>query len=227
MISRLALSLVLALCFCANAASGTVAIGDVSVTYAVPTEFTRADGLFPLDLKDLDKEFSMNTVVFAVFIPEVDLKIRQNDRRAVPNWYVHLTYDDIFSNISIDRISFNIVTWLVKKVIGKQYNNASFIEKLETIISGALNRKLKIHSMTQEGFVDDKPRYRSILAYGRGELEGDSGQEEVELATLTTFYIDQGKLITIIQACRIGSEKELPTFTEKALRIAAEISGRQ
>ena len=226
MIVRLALSLALALCFCANAASGTVAIGDVSVTYTVPAKFTRADGLFPLDLKALDKEFSMNTVVFAVFIPEIDLKTRQNDRRAVPGWYVHLAYDDIFSNISIDRMGFNIATWLIKKVVGKQYNNADFIEKLEAVISGALNRKLKIHSMTQEGFVDDKPRYRSILAYGRGELEGDSGPEEVELATLTTFFMDQGKLITIIQACRIGSEKELPAFTEKALRIAAEISGR-
>jgi len=225
-IGRLALSLALALGICADAAGEAVAIGDVSVTYAVPAEFTRADGLFSLNLKDLDKEFSMNTVVFAVLIPETDLKVRQNDRRAVPSWYVHLAYDDIFSNISIEHVGFNIITWLVKKVIEKQYENASFIEKLEAVISGALNRKLKIHAMTQEGFVDGEPRTRSILAYGRGELEGDPGPEEIELATMTTFFMDQGKLITIIQACRIGSEKDLPVFKEKALRIAAEISGR-
>jgi hypothetical protein len=66
-----------------------------------------------------------------------------------------------------------------------------------------------------------------MLAHGRGELEGDSGPEEMRLATLTTFFVAQGRFITIVQACRIKSEKELSAFTEKALRISAEISGQQ
>lgn len=224
---RLALLLVLAFCFCANAASETIAIGDVSVTYEVPAGFARADELFPLNLKDMDKNFGLNTVVFAVLVPEEDIKIRKNDPRAIPRWYVHLAYDTFFSKHTIDNTGFIATTWLIKNVIGTQYDSADFIKKLEAVISGALNRELKIHAMTQKGFVDDAPRHRSMLAYGNGELEGQSGAEKVELATLTTFFMDQGKLVTIIQASRIESEKELPAFTEKALRIAAEITRRQ
>jgi len=224
---RLALSLLLAFCFCANAASETIVIGDASVTYAVPAGFARAGELFPLDLKDMDKGFGLNTVVFAVLVPEEDIRIRQNDPRAIPRWYVHLAYDTFFSKHSINNAGFMATTWLIKNVIGKQYDSADFMKKLETVISGALNRKLKIHAMTQKGFVDDKPRYRSMLAYGNGELEDESGTEKVELATLTTFFMDQGKLVTIIQASRIESENDLPAFTEKALRIAEEITRRQ
>jgi len=115
----------------------------------------------------------------------------------------------------------------VKNVVGTQYANAGFIGKLEDIISGALNRKLTIQSMSQKGFVEDKPGYRSLLAYGSGELAGGLGLDKGHLATMTTFFMDHGKLITIIQACRIESEKGLPVFTEKALRIATEITGRQ
>ena len=222
--TRLALLLVLAFCFCANAAAETIAIGNVSVAYAIPAGFARADKLFPLNLKDMDKDFGLNTVVFAVLVPEEDIKIRQNDHRAIPRWYVHLAYDGFFSKHSIDNTGFTVTTWMMKNMIGEQYKNAGFIKKLETVISGALNRKLKIHAMTQKGFVEDKPHHRSMLAYGHGELEGESGAEKVELATLTTFFMNQGKLVSIIQASRIESEKELPAFTERALRIAAEIT---
>jgi len=225
--SRLMFLFALALCFCADAMSETVSIGNASIAYTVPAGFVRAEKLFSPNLKEMDKAFKVDTVVFAVFVPETDFKIRQNDRRAVPHWYVHLAYDNFFSKHSIDRASFAAITWLVENGIAQQYDSAGFIKKLDTVISGTLNRKLKIRSMTQKGIVEDKPRYRSMLAYGRGVLEGDSGSEEIELATLTTFFLDQGKLVTILQASRIESEKDLPVFTEKALRLAAEITARK
>ena len=224
---NLALALVMLFCVCAAARADVVRIGGSSLSYAVPTGFARADGLFPMDLEALDREFGMDTVVFATFIPEADLEARRKDPRFVPSWYVHLAYDAIFSKLSIGDTMFSTATGLVRRVIGKQYADAGFIKKLEGLISGALNRKLTIESMTQKGIVDEKPRYRSILAYGHGKLENDAGaMEDVSLATLTTFFLDNGKLVAIIQANRIRSEEDLPAFTEKALGIAAEITGR-
>lgn len=219
-------SLALLLCLCANAYGETVRIGNADIAYSLPAGFAKADGLFPMDLRDLDEEFGMKTVVFATFIPEADVEPRQNDSRAVPSWYAHMAYDAIFSKISLGNTGFVTTVWMVGNVIAKQYANPDFVGKLENVIAGALNRKLTILSMTHKGVVEDRPRYRSMLAYGLGELEGDNGMEPVALATMSTFFLEQGKLIVIIQACRIDPEDDLSAFTGKALRIAGEISGR-
>ncbi len=219
-------ALVLLLCLCGNAHGETVSIGGKSVSYALPWGFFRADGLFAIDLKELDREFGMDTVVFATFIPGTDLDARKRDRRFVPSWYAHLVYDSIFSKVSIGEAGFVVTTALVESVIAKQYAEPAFREKLGAVIAGALNRRFSVRSMTHKGFVEKELGYRSMLAYGQGELEGKTGMEPVNLATMTTFFLSEGKLTTIIQACRITSEQDLPSFTEKALRIAAEISGR-
>ena len=220
-------ALALFFCVCGNAHGETVSVGGKSVSYQTPSGFARADGLFDINLTELDKEFGMNTVVFATFIPDTDLDSRRRDRRFVPSWYAQLAYDGIFSKLSIGETRFAIVTRLVESVIGRQYAAQPFREKLGSIIAGALNRKIVVHTMTHKGFVEKEPGHRSMLAYGQGELEGETGMEPVNLATMTTFFMSEGKLITIIQACRIASEQDLPVFTEKALRIAAEIRTNQ
>ena len=219
-------ALVLFFCLCGDAYGETVDIGGKSIPYQAPAGFSRADGLFNIHLKELDKEFGMDTVIFATFIPAMDLDARGRDTRYVPSWYAQLAYDRIFTRLGIGEAGFIVVTELVESVIGKQYANPAFREKLGAVIEGALNRKLVVQAMTHKGFVEKKPGYRSMLAYGHGEMEGETGMEPVNLATMTTFFVSGGKLITIIQACRVASDQALPAFTEKALRIAAEISGR-
>ena len=66
-----------------------------------------------------------------------------------------------------------------------------------------------------------------MLACGYGKLETETGTEDFSIAILTTLYLTQGKLMIILQAGRIQSEKDLPAFTRKALRIAAEIAGQK
>ncbi|MDR3322796.1 MAG: hypothetical protein LBS89_01140, partial [Zoogloeaceae bacterium] len=211
----------------APAASGeTVQIGNAAVAFASPQGFSRADALFPIDLTRMDGEFGTNTVVFAQFVPTEEIAIREADVLAIPSWYAHLSYDDIFSRVSIGKTGFIVTTYLVEKTVARQYGKADFLRELETIISGALSRrKIIITFMTHKGFVEKKPGFRSMLAYGRGQVATKEGMEDFQLATLTSFYLSEGKLLTLIQATRIQDEKDLPLFTAKALRIAAEMTG--
>jgi hypothetical protein len=214
----------------------TVRIGEASIHYTRPEGFVRADGLFPLDLSELDETFGLKTIVFAQFIPETDRDIREKNPRAVPGWYAHLACDDLFFRHSLNNAGFSVTTFLVEKVVAGQYRQPEFLMKLERLIGNTLGRKLDIRAMTQKGFVEKEPGYRSMLAYGHGVLEADevdakdvedAAAETFIMASLTTFYLTEGKLITLLQASRISSEADLPAFTQKALRIAAEIFGRE
>jgi hypothetical protein len=201
-------------------------LSDSVFSYTSPAGFARADGLFAVDLDELDEEFGLNTLIFAQYIPEADIPIRKNDPRAVPAWYVHLAYDGKYSSVRFGKTLFRSTSYAVGKILARQYGKPEFTSKLETLIGGALNRKVVIESMAQKGTVERKPGLRSLLAYGHGKLEGNDGEmEDFTMASLTTFYLVQGHWLTIVQASRIRSEADLPAFTQKALRIAAEIRG--
>jgi hypothetical protein len=229
---RFLIPLLLVLCLCPAAAEetvqiGTVQIGKVSINFVNPEGFRRADALFPVDIAATDNKFGLNTIIFAKFIPEEAFAVRETDARAVPSWYIHLAHDKYFYEHGINKPVFRSITYLTDKILARQYKNADFIQTLETVIAGALRRRITLHSMTQKGFVEKKPEWRSMLACGYGKLETETGTEDFSIATLTTLYLIQGKLIIILQAGRIQSEKDLPAFTGKALRLTAEIADRK
>jgi hypothetical protein len=226
------LCLRLALLLFLNALPGawadTLTLGEDVVSYTAPAGFVRADGLFALDLADLDDEFGLDTVIVAQYIPEADAPVRENDRRAIPAWYAHLAHDGKYSRSRLGETLFAAVSHLIGKILARQYGKAEFTGKLEALIGPALGRRIVIESMTQEGFVEKSPGLRALLAHGHGWLEGDNGEmEPFAMASLTTFYLVQGHWLTIVQASRIHSQADLPAFTQKASRIAAEIRGQK
>ena len=221
---HLAAFLLLILCLLTPAHAETVGIGNATIPYAAPEGFRRVDGMFPLQLADLDAQFGMNTVIFAQYVPAAYAEIRQKDAQALPLWYIHLAYDSFFSKVSIGRASFASTTWLVESVLAKQYADKNFLQKLEDLIAGAINRKIAIETMQHHGVVEKKSNSRSLLALGHSKLETASGMVDFTFATMTTFCLVQGKLLTIVQIGQLQSEAELPAFTQKALRIAAQIS---
>jgi hypothetical protein len=224
--SRQFLLAMLFLFFNSGAWAEELTLSDSVLSYTPPAGFARADGLFVVDLDELDEEFSLNTIIFAQYVPEADIPIRKNDPRAVPAWYVHLAYDDKYSRVRFGKTLFRTTSYAIAKILARQYGKPEFTGKLETLIGGALHRKIVIESMAQQGTVERKPGLRSLLAYGHGKLEGNDGEmEDFTMASLTTFYLAQGHWLTIVQASRIRSEADLPAFTQKALRIAAEIRG--
>jgi hypothetical protein len=210
-----------------GARADAVRLGDAVLPYTHPAGFARADDLFAIELADLDKEFGLDTVIFAKYIPEADAPMRENDRRAIPSWYVHLAYDGKYSRSRLNETFFDVIGYLIGNVLARQYGEPEFTGKLEAIIGNALRRKIVIESMAQKGLVKKEAGLRSLLAYGHGQLEGEDGRmEHFAMASMTTFHLTQGHWITIVQASRIRSEADLPAFTQKALRIAAEIRGR-
>jgi hypothetical protein len=224
---RLRLALLLFLNALPGAWADTLTLGEDVVSYTAPAGFVRADGLFALDLADLDDEFGLDTVIVAQYIPEADAPVRENDRRAIPTWYAHLSHDGKYSRSRFGETLFSAVSYIIGEILARQYGKPEFTGKLETLIGHALGRGFVIESMTQKGFVEKSPGLRALLAYGHGRLEGDDGEmEPFAMASLTTFYLAQGHWMTIVQASRIRSQADLPAFTQKALRIAAEI-GRQ
>ncbi|MDR1887921.1 MAG: hypothetical protein LBQ81_00800 [Zoogloeaceae bacterium] len=206
----------------------TVELGDATIPYAAPAGFARADGLYPLDLSGLDQEFDLHSIVFAQYVPAADIPVRQNDPRAIPSWYVHLAYDDEYSRYTLNEWLFAIVAFFIDKSLVRQYDKPTFTRKLESVIGGALRRKITIEAMTQKGFVDKKTTLRSMLAHGQGLVEsnnGDNGKmERYVMACMTTFYLREGRWLTILQGARLQSEADLPAFTTRALRIVAEIT---
>ncbi|MDR3213468.1 MAG: hypothetical protein LBT71_06070 [Azoarcus sp.] len=203
----------------------TVRLGDTDLPYSPPAGFVRADGLFAVDLADLDKEFGLHTVIFTKYIPVADAPIREKNGRAIPSWYSHLTYDDKYSRYALGETVFGLISHFVGKAVASQYDKPAFIHQLEAVVSGVLKRKIVIASMTPKGFVEKKPGLYSMLAYGHGQVETDGGgTENFAMANMTTFYLARGRFVTIVQGSRIRSEAGVPAFTQKALRIAAEIS---
>lgn len=98
--------------------------------------------------------------------------------------------------------------------------------EIETIVGKALRRKIIIESLKQKGFVDKRPGFRSLLYYVQGHLEADDNRlEKVSLASITTFYRVEGKMVAVVQVAVIQSEDDLPAFTDKALRLAESITG--
>jgi hypothetical protein len=206
------------------ALADTARIGDAVIPYTAPVGFVRADSFYPIDLADLDQQFDLHTVIFAQYVPAADISIRKENPRAIPSWYVHLAYDSKYSQSRIDGWLFNIAAPIIDKLITHQYGKQAFTHKLETILGGALRRKITIESMTQKGLVEKTPRLRSMLAYAQGTVENDNGKmERFAMASLTTFILIEGRWITVLQGARIPSEADLPAFTAKARRIAAEI----
>jgi len=204
-------------CLLLAAPSGAevVTIGTTDIPYETPRGFARADALFPLPLKELDKEFGMQTVIFAKYVPVAYLATQKMDQEALPDWYIHLTYDEKLSKIPLLRMGFVAITALVNKIIAHAYDSDAFIGKLEKIFCQALGRKVTITVMTQKGFVEGKSR--SMLATGGAMIEGKTAPIELRIASMTTFVLTQYKLITVTQIGRINSDADLPIFTQQAL----------
>ncbi|MDR2208957.1 MAG: hypothetical protein LBE22_08315 [Azoarcus sp.] len=215
--------LLLLLFFTASSEAETVTIGTASIVYETPQGFVRADELFPVQLDELDKKFGLNTVLFAKYAPAAYPAIRKADPEALPDWYVHLAYDEKYSKIPLLRPGFVAMTALVGKVIGSKYASDDFKRKLENVFSRAIGRNLTITNLTQKGFVEKKGNARSMLATGHAVIEGKSGSLDMRIATMTTFVLDQYKLITIVQIGRIGSDADLPVFTREALDRVSQI----
>jgi hypothetical protein len=201
----------------------TVTIGTTSIAYEAPQGFARTDTLFPVKLEELDEEFGMHTVVFAKYVPAAHLEARKADSEALPDWYIQLAYDENFSKLPLVRPGFIVVTALVDKVIAREYASDAFIGKLENVFSGAIGRKLTITGMTQKGFVEKKGKTHSMLATGYAVIEGKSGPLDFPIGSMTTFILEQYKLITMIQIGRIGSDADLPAFTQQALDRASRM----
>jgi hypothetical protein len=212
--------------FFASAGAETVTIGTAVITYEEPQGFVRADALFPLQLDELDAEFGMRTVVFAQYVPAGYPETRAKDPEALPDWYVHFTYDDIFSRLSMGQIGFVITTTLVSMVISHEYGKDDFKRKLGDVFSHAIGRKVTVERITQKGFVEKKAGTRSMLAMGSAMIEGESGDLVLSIATMTTFTLDQGKLIAAIQIGRVNpdsGEADLIEFTRQALERVPQI----
>ena len=212
----------------------TVTIGTASVTYETPQGFAKADALFPLQLETIDKAFSLHTVVFAKYVPLAWLEARKTnaDAEAIPDWYIHLAYDEKFSKLPLNRAGFVTATALLNKSISYEYTRDSFIRKLEDVFSNAIGVKLIIANMKQKGFVEKRREAHSMLATGRVTIEGEADPTELPIATMATFVLNQRRFITILQIGRIDSEADLPAFTRQALDRIAQIfpstdSGRQ
>jgi len=209
--------LFLLLSLVAPTSAETLTIGTASITYETPQGFSRADALFPLQLEELDKKFGMRTVVFAKYVPTAYLAIRETDSEALPDWYLHLTYDEKFSRLPLNRAAFVTTTVLLDKVIGHEYTTDDFKKKLEDVFRHAIGRNLTIVSMTQKGFMEKRDKARSMLATGHAVIEGRTGSLDFPIATLTTFVLEQRKLIAMVQIGRIRSDADLPAFTQQAL----------
>jgi hypothetical protein len=210
-------------CLCSVASAATVSIGGIPVDYVPPAGFVQAK--IPIKLDVVENKSESNTVIFAQFIPENDPYRR--DASAVPSWYIHMAYDLNLEGQSLSKPVFLMIAGAVEAVLFHRYGKRDFIHKLETVISGAIQRKLTLDAMKSEGVVENRAGVRSTLAYGLGSLETDTGPEAFHLATMTTFYLAKGKFIVILQAQRIESKEKLPAFHKKALRIAAEIRGAE
>ena len=221
--SKAFLSFFLLLSLAAPIGAETLTIGTASIAYKTPPGFTKVDALFPVQLEDLDKEFGMRTVVFAKYVPTAYLAARKTDPEAMPDWYIHLTYDENFSRLSLNRAGFAATTALLDKGIGYQYTADTFKKKLEDVFRHAIGRNLTIVSMTQKGFVEKRDMARSMLAMGRAVIEGKAGSLDFPIATLTTFVLDQRKLIVVVQIGRIRSDADLPMFTQQALKRVVQI----
>lgn len=201
----------------------TVAIGAARITYQTPPGFVRVDALFPLKLKEFDEEFGLRTIVFAKYAPAAYLQARKTDPEALPDWYLHLAYDETFSRLPLNRPGFVAVTALLDKGIGYEYASDAFIRKLEDVFRHAIGRDLTITGMTQKGFVEKKSRVRSMLATGHAVIKGETGSIELPIATMTTFVLSQRRFITVLQIGRIDSEADLPAFTRQALERVPQI----
>jgi hypothetical protein len=144
----------------------------------------------------------------------------------VPSWYIHLAYDGHLAGYSLNSFTFAMIARLVERGVAAQYDSADFLRELEAVISGALRREFTLDFMAPRGTVDNARGIRSMLAYGFGQLETDSGPEDFHLATLTTMYLTQGKLVVILQAGRLEAEDGMAAFRQRAQGIAVEIMGK-
>ena len=165
----------------------------------------------------------MRTVVFAKYVPTAYLSARKTDPEALPDWYIHLTYDEKFSRLPLNRAGFITTTALLDMGIGYEYTTDGFKRKLEDVFRHAIGRNLTIVSMKQQGFVEKRDTVRSMLASGHAVIEGKAGPLDFPIATLTTFVLDQRKLIAVVQIGRIRSDADLPAFTQQALNRVVQI----
>jgi hypothetical protein len=221
--NKVFLSFFLLLSFIAPVNAETVAIGAARITYKTPPGFVRADALFPLQLEEFDKEFGLRTVVFAKYVPAAHIKAHETDPEAVPDWYIHLAYDEKFSKFPLNRSGFVAVSALLNKGIAYEYTSDAFIRKLEDVFRHAIGRELTITGMTQKGFVEKKGMTRSMLATGHAVIKGEAGSTDLPIATMTTFVLSQRRFVTLLQIGRIGSEADLPAFTQQALERVPQI----
>jgi hypothetical protein len=215
--------------FCGgHALAGSLPPGGEAISYATPKGLARSDGFMDINLAGLDEDFGLHTLIFAQYISAKDIalitKLKPSDKRPIPGWYAHLSYDEKYADAIQGKTLFSVVTSIIEKILAHQYRQPAFIRKLERVVGGALKRKTIIESMQSQDFIEEKPGQRSILAHGRGKLENDGGDMiPFEMACMTTFFLWSGHWITLVQVSRLDSETNLPAFTATALRIAAEI----
>jgi hypothetical protein len=226
-VNKLLMLAVPALLLASPAWADTVQIGKTAVEYQQPEGFERADTQYHIQVDALDKRFHTDTEIFAKYVPSADFTKRAENPRAIPSWYIHVAFDRRFNFVAITEASFNTTTYLLLKGASLQSKSPKLKAEIENIVGSALRRKVEIETVEQKGFVNKRPGFHSMAAYGQGKIEGDDGKmTDFQLATMTTFYRTHGKLAAVFQASLVQSPDDLPVFTTTALELAEEITGK-
>lgn len=225
MIKKMLFCLVLCLLSGNAAVAASVTIAGTVVSYAEPEGFQQADSVFPLCLENIDQVFGLSTEVVGAYLPQAYTRPSGTSVYELPSWYIHLVYDRKYSFLSLGKSAYAGTVWLIEQRIRKEYASQEFKDMLGEVITKAIGRDMSISSMHSLGVLKQTPNCYSLPAYGLGKIAGPDGVTDFPLATMTTFYLVQGKMLVIVQVGQLGSEQDMPKFTRKALKIATQITG--
>lgn len=210
-------------------AQGTarLAIGGESVFYTVPDGLASVQGILPLNLKALDKEFFMDTKVFGIYVPKTYLDARKQNPEALPEYYLQLCHDAFFTAHSFDNTAFYVLGVVVKSILARQYAKASFREKLAAVFSGAMGLAVHIDALTYLGSIEQTPSRFSVMGTGRALVTASGREQAWPFAVVTTLHMVGGKVITTIQIRRTPQRKDVEAFRQEALATVQSVWGVQ
>lgn len=205
--------------------AGEVVIGNERISYTDPPDLIPARKLFPVNLKKLDKAFDMKTVIFASYVPADYREQRKNNQYGLPEYYLHMTYDESYVSDTMGETAFSIFTSALNAMIGTYYEREGFKNKLSAIFTKATKQNVTIESLENLGCIDKHPGVFSMMAKGQASVETPSGKVPFPVAMVVTLHLAKEKPITTLQIKHTPTPKDVKRFRKQALERVKEIWG--
>lgn len=201
------------------AQAASMKVGGLDITYKEPKNYILAMSGIYEDMLDITRKTMPNhSKVHAIFVHmDSDAMFRENKENGLEKYLIissNLQFDQQFLSLQ----DFSEFKSAIKEIHG-DFANPDIKQEVDEALGKAVGDAVKVGELRSLGYFGETDTAISYMALVTQIVDTGSGQRVMELGSVTTRLLVEGKLLLINQYRPIKSEADIDVFRDEALAL--------